>query len=147
MSASMKNSILEKFVRGFNALGIFLYHQNRFIPVSVHENFKNEWNQSLLGIEPDEFGELTREIVINDKTVEIGIFAEPVEGRDDVKLCLIYEKRYQTSVITNWNRIRNMALKQIRFDELLKTKTKADEILEMANRILITYRRVRQIIS
>ncbi len=101
----------------------------------------------LLGSEPTEFGELKREVVINDKTVEIGIFAEPVEGRDDVKLCLVYEKRYQTSVITNWNRIRSIALKQIPFDELLKSKTKLDEILETANQIMITYRRIRQILS
>ena len=147
MNAGENPSILEKFVRGFNALGIFLFHQSRFIPVTVHENFENEWNQVLLGIEPTEFGELEREVVINDKTVEIGIFAEPVEGRDDVKLCLVYEKRYQTSVITNWNRIRSIALKQIPFDELLKSKTKLDEILETANQIMITYRRIRQIFS
>lgn len=147
MDSKATSSILDKFVSGFNALGIFLFHQNRFIPVAVHDDFKNEWQQVLLGIEPPEFGELIREASIKDKMTEVGVFAEPMEGREDVKLCLVYEKRYQTSVIMNWNRIRNVALKQISLDQLLKTKTKLDEMVEISNQILITYRRIRQILS
>ncbi len=147
MSKETSLNILEKFVHGFNALGIFLFHQKRFIPVTIHEIFKEEWNDVLLGIEPHEFGELTREVVLRGKLVKIGIYAEPLESREDVMLCLIYEKRFQTYVISNWNRIRGIALKKIPLDELLATKTKLDEILKLSNDILIKYRRIRQIIS